>query len=88
MGINAEIWTFPCDVNLKAIGLSCHPMLEVVAEVLAKHVESFSSDQLNARPSRNGKYTSVTANIRLHSQTQVETIYAELGARDEVAWTL
>ena len=88
MGINEELWDFPCDYTLKVMGAAHHPMLEIVCEIIERHITDWDRSQTSLKNSRTGKYISVTAFIRLEHKAQVEAIYSELDAREEVAWKL
>lgn len=88
MGINEKLWDFPMDYNLKVIGKADSPLVEIVQEIISRHVENFDADRITSKNSRNGQYLSLTIWMRLTSKEQMENLYAELGAREEIAWTL
>ena len=88
VSINEELWTFPCEINLKVMGLSHHPLDVIVTEIIEKHVSGFDRSTILIKNSKQGKYISVTAIVSLTHKHQVEGIYADLDKRDEVAWKL
>ena len=88
MSITEELWEFPCDIQLKVMGLSHHPLADIVVEIVEKHVTLFDRTSVTTKNSRTGKYISVTATVSLTHKIQVDGIYAELNSRDEVAWKL
>ncbi len=87
-GINEALWEFPCEHNLKVMGLAEAPMQDIVAEIVLKHVENFDRSRMTIKESKTGKYHSVTAIVMLQNKEQVEGIYRDLAAHEDVAWTL
>lgn len=88
MSINEELWDFPCDIQLKVMGLSHHPMGDIVTEIVEKYVNNFDRTTLSVRTSKKGKYIAVSVTVSLTHKHQVTSIYADLDKRDEVAWKL
>ena len=86
--LNESLWEFPCDYDLKVMGAAEHPMQEIVVDIVSRHVENFDHSKVKSRPSRTGKYVSITASFVFTNKEQVEAVYAELDARSEVAWKL
>ncbi len=85
---NDELWTFPCDLNVKAMGLAEHPLEEIITLIAETHCSKVYPDTLACKASKNGKYRSITLTVRLESKQQAETLYLELGKREEIKWTL
>jgi len=88
VSINEDLWDFPCDINLKVMGLSHHPMVEIVTEIVERHVTGFDRSTILVKNSKKGKYISITATVSLTHKHQVEGIYADLEKREEIAWKL
>ncbi|CBL44022.1 Protein of unknown function DUF493 [gamma proteobacterium HdN1] len=86
--LNQELWTFPCNHNLKVMGLSEHPLIEILTEIVRDQVPNFTPVNIQTRPSRTGKYHSITVNVHVEAREQLECIYRALAARDEISWTL
>ncbi len=85
---NAPALTFPCEFPIKAMGLSSEGLdLEIMA-IIRKHVADVSEGALVKRPSRHGKYTSVTVTIEATSQAQLDAIYRELSACERIIMAL
>ena len=87
-GINEYLWEFPCEHNFKVMGLSQHPLSEVVAEVVRTHAPDFDATRITIKNSSSGKYLSVTAYVHVESKQQLEAIYIALDKRIEVYCTL
>ena len=87
-GINEQIWEFPKSHDIKVLGLSHYPLVEVVTEVVRQHAPDFDPSTIRTTPSRTGKYLSVTATVHFTSKEQLEALYLALHAREEVSQTL
>ena len=87
-GINEDLWEFPTDHNFKVMGPAHHPLTEIVIDVVRKHAPNFDETRISIKASRTGKYNSVTAIVWVENKEQLENIYRDLSARDEVSWTL
>ena len=75
---------FPCEFPVKAMGLSCDEFEIAVLSIIKKHVEDIAESAIKVRPSKNGKYTSITITITAHSKQQLDSIYMALSACEHV----
>ncbi len=87
-GINEQIWEFPNTHDIKVLGLSHFPLVDVVIEVVKQHAPDFDPGTIRTSPSRTGKYLSVTATVHFTSKEQLEALYLALHQREEVSQTL
>lgn len=88
MGIQEHLWEFPCVHTLKIMGLSSHPMVDIVTEIISKHAPDFDQTSVSCRASGSGKYISVSVAVTFTHKEQVEAVFLELHEREEVAMTL
>ena len=79
---------FPCDYQVKAMGLDDGSFRDTVVEILANHCERIDEERIVCRGSANGKYLSVTVTIEARSREQLDAIYDELTAHDKVLMRL
>jgi len=79
---------FPCEFPIKAMGLSCDALEISVIEIVSRHVENMPEDALKMRPSKTGKYTSITITINAHNKDQLDAIYLDLTACEHVTMAL
>ncbi|MGI9302010.1 MAG: YbeD family protein [Gammaproteobacteria bacterium] len=79
---------FPCRFPIKAIGLADADFRDRVAAIVAGHAADFDQQAVTVAPSRNGKYVSVTVVIEATSQAQLDAIYKELSACEQVMMAL
>ena len=85
---NDSVMEFPCQFPIKAMGSSEYDLHSVVWEIVQRHVPELSSEQINQRPSKNGKYISVTVTIEAHSREQLDAIYYDLTASEHILMAL
>ena len=79
---------YPCEVPIKAMGLAHDNFAQRVVEIVRRHVPDLDESTLRTRPSANGKYVSVTVDITALSRAQLEAIYLNLKACEQVLMTL
>ena len=71
---------FPCDFPLKIMGATRDGFAQTIVEVVLKHAPDFDAARVEMRPSKAGKYLSLTCTIRATSQPQLDALYRELTA--------
>jgi len=75
---DAPVLAFPCDFPIKIMGLTKMGFAQAVIEVVRRHAPDFDPATLEMRPSREGKYLSLTCTIRAQSREQLDALYREL----------
>ena len=79
---------FPCDYQIKAMGLDDGSFHEVVIGIIRGHCDRIREDSLRTRASSAGKYISVSIVIEAHSREQLDAIYDDLTAHEKVLMRL
>lgn len=79
---------FPCDFQVKAMGLTTDSFEQLVLEIVRNHVEELTEAAAKSRESSNGKYLSVSISITATSKIQLDNIYIELSAHELVLMAL
>lgn len=69
---------YPCDFPLKVLGHSRAGYAQTVLEIVRRHVPDYDGASMEMRPSRKGKYLSVTCTVRATSREQLDALYQEL----------
>ena len=69
---------FPCQFPIKAMGMSSIELDIHVVEIIRRHVDDIHEGAVKTKPSRGGKYTSVTVTITATSRHQLDAIYQDL----------
>ena len=76
--IAATLIDYPCDFPIKSLGHTRAGFAQAVLEVVQRHAPDFDGAAMEMRPSRKGKYLSVTCVIRATSREQLDALYREL----------
>jgi putative lipoic acid-binding regulatory protein len=84
----ARGFEFPCEYEIKAMGVDDGRFHEVVIGIVRRHCDSLREDSLRTRPSRAGRYVSVSLVIEAQSRAQLDAIYDDLTANDKVLMRL
>lgn len=79
---------FPCDFPIKAMGAAGIGLDATVAAIVRRHVDDLPETAVQVRESRAGKYVSVTVTIRATSREQLDAIYRDLSACEQVVMAL
>ncbi|PIP80170.1 MAG: hypothetical protein COW84_06700 [Gammaproteobacteria bacterium CG22_combo_CG10-13_8_21_14_all_40_8] len=77
-----ELWNFPCDFPIKVMGIAHEQLLIEVLLVIQKHAPGDYVPEV--KPSKTGKFHSITVNFTAHSKQQLDAIYQELHALELV----
>ncbi|OAI53395.1 hypothetical protein AYO46_03405 [Betaproteobacteria bacterium SCGC AG-212-J23] len=69
---------FPCDFPIKVMGRKQQGFAQEVMDVVLRHAPDFDAKTMEMRPSRQGRYLSVTCVVRATSREQLDALYQEL----------
>lgn len=69
---------FPCDFPIKVMGRKAPGFAQSVTEIVLRHAPDFDPATVEMRPSRQGRYLSVTCVLRATSRAQLDALYQEL----------
>ena len=69
---------FPCDFPIKVMGRKQPGFAQAVTDVVRRHAPDFDPGSVEMRPSRQGRYLSVTCVVRATSREQLDALYQEL----------
>jgi len=73
-----SVIAFPTAFPIKILGRREGGFTTAVLEIVKKHAPDFAPGTLETRPSREGKYVSLTATVNATSQQQLDDLYREL----------
>jgi len=79
---------FPCDYKIKAMGLDEPHFDALVVEIIRRHHPNIKEGAITRKPSKTGKYISVTVVIEAQSRQQLDAIYDDLTAHEKVLMRL
>ena len=69
---------FPCDFPIKVMGRKQHGFAQAITDIVRRHAPDFDPASVQMRPSRQGRYLSVTCVVRATSREQLDALYQEL----------
>jgi uncharacterized protein len=79
---------FPCDFAIKVMGRKEPGFAQAIIDIVLRHAPGFDAATVEMRPSRQGKYLSVTCIIRATSRVQLDGLYRELCDHPSVVMAL
>jgi len=74
----SAVLAFPCQFPIKVMGRREGPFAQSVLEIVLRHAPDFEPAAMEMRPSRQGKYLSLTCVVRAISREQLDALYREL----------
>ena len=80
--------SYPTDFPIKVMGRKQARFAHTVVSIVRKHAPDFDAATVEMRPSRQGKYLSVTCVVRATSREQLDALYQELCDHPSVVMVL
>lgn len=84
----ASVLAFPTPFPIKIMGRRESGFTTAVIGIVQKHAPDFQPGTLESRPSRQGKYVSLTATVNATSRGQLDALYRELCDHPSVVMVL
>ena len=78
MPIPESLIDYPSEFPVKVMGLTQAGFAQAILALVKKHAPDFDESTVGMRPSRAGKYLSLTFVIRATSRQQLDALYQEL----------
>ena len=82
------IMEFPCDFPIKMMGRESPDFHATARKLVEKHTGPLDDDAFQAAQSRNGRFVSITVTVYAQSREQLDDIYRDLTAHDDVLMAL
>jgi putative lipoic acid-binding regulatory protein len=82
------LFDFPCRFPVKAMGRDENDFETTVVGIVRRHAPDLGEGAVTTQPSRNGRFVSVTVTFTATSPDQLDAIYADLTAHDQVLMAL
>jgi len=73
-----SLLAFPCDFPIKVMGRKGPGFAQTITEIVLRHAPDFDPATVEMRPSRQGRYLSITCVVRATSREQLDALYQEL----------
>ena len=80
--------TFPCSFPIKLMGRETAEFRQTARKLVEKHTGPLDDDAIESALSRNGGFVSVTITIIAESREQLDNIYRDATAHDDVIMAL
>ena len=78
MEADGSVLAFPCEFPIKVMGRREGRFAQQVMEIVLRHAPDFEPATIEMRPSRQGKYLSLTCVVRATSREQLDALYQDL----------
>ena len=88
MDADSATLAFPCQFPLKVMGRREPGFAQQVTEIVLRHAPDFELATIEMRPSRKGKYLSLTCVVRASSREQLDALYQDLCDHPSVVMVL
>ncbi len=75
---------FPCEFPIKMMGHDREAFHATARAIIEQHAGAIDDDAIRLAASRNGRFVSMTVTIQAKSQQQLDAIYVDLSASDEI----
>ncbi len=79
---------FPCDFPIKMMGHDSPEFHVTARELVEKHTGPLEDSAIQFSLSRNERFVSITVTVRAESQKQLDAIYYEVTANEDVLMAL
>lgn len=79
---------FPCDFPIKAMGKATSGFEVRALEIVRRHAADFNNENMRVVASGKGHYLSATFVVRATSQDQLDALYRELTACEDLLMVL
>lgn len=84
----SELLQFPCRFPIKMMGRDSGDFRNMVISIVEKHTGSVDESDVRIAPSSKGNFVSVTITIDAESQQQLDDIYRDLTAHEDILVSL
>lgn len=79
---------FPCHFPIKVMGLSHADFESTVFNLITQLSQTFDQTSAESKPSRTGKYTSLTCQVWVTNQDELDEVYRTLSTHPMVSVVL
>ena len=83
-----QLLQFPCSFPIKVMGRDKTGFRNTVVEIVKKYASDIGEDDVRIAPSSKGNFVSVTITVLADSREQLDNIYRDLTAHDDVLFSL
>jgi len=88
MNNEQPLLTFPCQFPIKIMGVQSDSFEDTMVMIARKHIPNLGEGSIKSKPSKTGKYLALTITFQAESREQLDNLYRELSAHDDVKMVL
>lgn len=88
MSEQEPIFEFPCKFPIKVVGKAAPTFEDTVMDIVRRHVPELTSESVRSTGSKKGKFVSLTITIIATGREQLDDIYRDLSACENVLMAL
>lgn len=85
---DTELLTFPCRITVKALGRQSPALLRTVLRIATRHYPDLDPTSVVLRPSARQRYVSISMCVTADSRPQIDALYRDLSACDQILMLL
>jgi uncharacterized protein len=79
-----SLLSFPCELPIKVLGRNDTAFRDAAWSIVRSHYAEVAEDRVTEQQSRRNSYLSLTFIVYAQSREEVDALYRELTARDEI----
>lgn len=83
-----SLMEFPCDFQIKIIGINRDTFEAEVAEIARKHFPGTNDTAIRKKHSQQGNYLAITLTVHVLDQTTLDALYRELTKHPDIKMVL
>lgn len=80
--------SFPCELPIKVFGRNRDAFRDAAVSIVERHFGELGPEGVSEKLSREASYSSLTVVVRAESRAQVDALYRELCASDDILMVL
>lgn len=79
---------FPCEFPIKVMGSNSEHFENEIVKIARQHIPQLGEASVQSKPSKTGKYLSVTVTFTAHNKAQIDGLYLAMNAHPDVKMML
>jgi uncharacterized protein len=79
-----SLLSFPCEVPIKVLGRNEPAFRETALAIVRAHYADVDARRIGEQTSRAGTYLRLTITVRARSREEIDALYRELTANDDI----
>ena len=83
-----SLLNFPCDLFVKVLGQNKSDFRSVAEAIVKAHYADLDIEQIKEKASKNGRFLSLTFAVYAQNKDQIDALYQELVASEDVLLVL